>query len=526
MSTINRASGAASDRDGVGAPARSSGGRERKPPAREAGAAATPVEAALALQRSVGNRAAAQMLGELQRRPAEPRPPVPAVQRELRVDRWSPFGGSSKKTFLKKQFKRDLFVPSTGIGRFGLRYDAGSGDLEVVVRLRFEFTDVDPAWASKASQAEARWTDAQKQQWVNDFRTQIMSVWGNISEIHCTKPGWEDVVARPRIVIEETKSKSKSHYNVKVDKGFTNVDSGKYRTSGGSTSVGSQEDPKAAAFQEQDVKDKINDPVMKTHLAGTERTTNINPAYKRDRERLVDRLGKIPAIRFQPRSDTLASADQIADAADKLKDLRKDSALAGNHPIYARINVIPGESRGLETRRVAKIRTELSARGVTQSVRPVPVPGGTGAAPECKLDAGAESDEVKDAYFAQWKRITVAHEFGHMLGLLDEYCPAVSPELLQMMVDEGKLMPGFTMTQEAQARAPQDESKQTAYAKLLKTQGMETPTWARPTASGQEKSTSLMSGGFEILKQHYVTISEGLAKLTKGYVKADEWKIH
>jgi hypothetical protein len=525
MAGTDRASGGAHDKHGV-----ESGGRPR-PQTRAAPQQVSRTDAALALQRSIGNRAAAQILEQVQRSPAERRAgpvasPVPMAGRELRVDRWSPFGGSSKKTFQNKQFKRDLFVPSTGIGRFGLRYDAKSGDLEVIVRLRFEFTDVDAAWASKASAADAGWTDAKKQQWVTDYKSQIASVWGNISEIRCTKPGWDDVVARPRIVIEETKSKSKSHYNVKVDKGFTNIDTGKWRTSGGSTSVGSADDPKAAAFQEQDVKDKINDPVMKNHLAGTERTTNVNPAYKRDRERLVDRLGKIPPIQFQAGTDNLVSPDQIADAADKLKDLRKDSALAGNHPIYARINVVPGESRGLETRRVDKIRTELTARGVTQEVRPVPVPGPTGLAAECKLDGGAESDEVKDAYFAQWKRVTVAHEFGHMLGLLDEYCPAVSPELLQMMVDEGKLMPGFTMTPEAKARAPQDESKQTAYAKLLKTQGMETPTWARPTSSGQEKSTSLMSGGFEILKQHYVTISEGLAKLTKGYVKADEWKIH
>ena len=106
-----------------------------------------------------------------------------------------------------------------------------------------------------------------------------------------------------------------------------------------------------------------------------------------------------------------------------------------------------------------------------------------------------------------------------------------------MNLFEGTLVAGFNtlglaipdagapMSGTAQGRVAQDKDKQDAYAKMLTANNLKTPTWARPTTDSQEKSTSLMSGGFEILTQHYVTIWEALAKATEAHLTQGDWKL-
>ena len=40
-----------------------------------------------------------------------------------------------------------------------------------------------------------------------------------------------------------------------------------------------------------------------------------------------------------------------------------------------------------------------------------------------------------------------------------------------------------------------------------------------------EKSTSLMSGGFEVLRQHHITLWEVLAEMTKDDIPERHWKV-
>ena len=60
---------------------------------------------------------------------------------------------------------------------------------------------------------------------------------------------------------------------------------------------------------------------------------------------------------------------------------------------------------------------------------------------------------------------------------------------------------------------------------LLTKTNLAVPNWARPTASKDEKGTSLMSGGFEVLRQHHITLWEVLAEMTKTDVPETNWKV-
>jgi hypothetical protein len=457
------------------------------------------------LQRLVGNQATIRSMGTGH-----------TVQRQL-IQR-----KTEKEKFMAKTFKKKGFIPSTGIGNFDVEYSPKKGAMKVIVKLHFDFQDVDNAWKSEANDpADTKWKSAQKKQWVKDFKTKVLEVWGDIGQINCKKPGWEDITVKPAIVIEEV-GKGKGNYNVKVDKAFI-TKGGKMRTSQGSTSVGGLDREKEAAFQEQDNKDKINDPKVKGHLSGAERAINIEPALKRDQQRLDECLAAVRKVMFRPGEATLDGGFQalVQKVAQALVALRKDSALAKLHPLKIIITLADGEGGGLGDQRFEAIKAVLVGAGVPNQINKEVVQGRNGSGQIARGDDAG----VSDAYLAHWKRLTVAHEFGHMLGLLDEYCPAVSPDLLEMMVQEGKLKPGYVMSGMAQGKVAQDSDKQTAYSKMLKANKLETPTWARPTSETQEKSTSIMSGGFEVLTQHYVTIWEGLGAATTPTVTKEEWQL-
>jgi len=431
------------------------------------------------------------------------------------------FGFGKKKTAREKfngeKFKLRNHIPSTGTGKFDADYSPTTGKLIITSKIHFNFQD-SSAYASTATDpADTVWTSQGKQQWSDDFVSAVLSKWSNIPTIKSDKPGFDDVVVQPEINLQLVKKPSDAHYALTVTKAFTKKTGG--MRAGGFSGVTRDG---GGSFQEQDTKDKINDPKLKTHLAKTEETTNISPAYKRDRERLVECLGKITPILFVQGSENLAAGMDatLTAAAKSIAALREDSALAKLHPIKIKVSLGSREPGGLVGGRLATIRAIFSANGVENPLTAVQA---MGTALSATFETGAESDDMVKQYVANWSRITAAHEFGHMIGLLDEYCPAVSPDLLQKMVAEGKIT-NTTLSEFAKGKKAQNENEQGAYAKLLDKTGMKTPNWARPTATSEEKGTSLMSGGVEVLQQHYVTIWEALTKMTAAYIAEAHWK--
>lgn len=426
-----------------------------------------------------------------------------------------------REQFNKAKFKLKDWIPSTGGGKFDAEYKPSKGQLKITVKVHFDFQD-SAAYASTATDPEDTvWKKSQKKAWYDKFVAAVMTKWGNIPTISCDKPGFEDVAVKPLIDIQQVSKPSKAHYALDVTKAFTKKTGG-MRAGGmsGLTRDG------GGAFQEFDTEDKINDPEVSQHLAQTEQRVNILPAYERDRERMITELATLDPIVFKDGNGELADGmdAKVVALIGVLTKLKKYSALSGLHPIKIQIALGARESASLVGTRFGVLKEAIENAGIEHPLTSQQIPGVV--ARSATIVAGPDTDDTKDKYLEKWDRYTAAHEFGHMIGLLDEYCPAVSPELLIKMVDEGQISDEeAVVTNTNEARKGQDEASQTAYASLLDKTGLEAQSWSRANKDTQEKSTSLMSGGFEVLKQHYVTIWEALTELTKDHVEETHWKL-
>lgn len=430
-----------------------------------------------------------------------------------------------KEKFLDKKFAKKNHTPSTGLGLFDAEYQPKTGKLNIILRVNFNFQDLG-AYESQATKKEdAYWTDEQKKAWKTNFYDSILSKWGNISPITCTKEGYEDVTATPTISFKEETS-NKAAWNLEIGKSITKKSDGKKRSTGFS-GVSIEDNGKKGkkgkgSFQEMDNIDKIKD----QHLVATEKTTNIDPAYLRDKERLTSVLNTIGDITFKSATADLQEGmkEKLVAAAKKINALGESSALADKHDLIIKTTISSSKNARVGNGRAEAIKSIFTQQGVKNNVTVVILPNTKGS--KANVETGPESDLMKELYKNNWSRITAAHEFGHMIGLLDEYCPAVSPELLLKLHEAGKIDTATPVTTEfAKGKEGNKNNKQTNYANLLKDSGLKAQDWARPTATVEEKSTSLMSGGFELLKQHTVTFWEVLTELTKNEVGKEHWKI-
>jgi hypothetical protein len=454
------------------------------------------------LQRAVGNAAVQRLFGKKKAKAPDTRSPA-------------------RKSFDGKKFEKKDWKPSTGGGKFDASYAPKEGVMHIRMRVHFNFQDADPAYKDTAEDPkEMKWTSAAKKDWGKKWVDSVMGKWGDIAPFTCDKAGFTDVRVKPQIEIEQVSSAAKAHYSLDVSKAFRKKAGG--MRAGGLSGVNREG---TGAFQEQDVYEKINKSKVSQHLRATEGKVNILPAYERDRQRLTTLLSKTPAVGFQAGSAAFddQGAAAAAAVAQAILNLRASSALADLHPIHIVVGIDTGEARGLLLTRFRAIKDILVAAGVHNalSAKEADAPHAWAVA-----EPAPETEQVKEEYMSRWERYTSAHEFGHMIGLLDEYCPAVSPDLILKMVNEGAIAATDTnLSEYAKGKKGNNEAEQGAYAALLTKTGLSVPNWARPEAGKDEKGTSLMSGGFEVLRQHHITLWEVLAEMTKTDVPEANWKV-
>ena len=490
----------------------------------------------------IGNRAISRLIEGGQLPPGHLRPGALTGDRpgNQRVQRLFGLGKKKKKkteepapvsgpmterdTFNASVFKQEDFTPSTKIGKFDAVYRPKDGVMDIISKVHFTFEDVPPEYRDQvANKKDRTWTKAQKKDWTRKWIESVLVKWGDIPPFTCDKPGYEDLVVKPNVKIDVVDDPSKAQYKLKVGKAFETTD-GKMKTGGGSSGVTREG---GGGFQQQDVYDKINDPKVKKHLAQTENKGNIIPAFNRDQERMRTDLEKLPPIMFKWDSDEFYGAGDSSKAtatAQAILKLRDYSALFDLHPIDVHVSLDRDEPTILLMDRFKKVQQVLQAAGVTNTLS---VKRGSGPGRSVRLVASPNAEHVKDQYLAKWDRYTSAHEFGHVLGLLDEYCPAVSPELIADMFSQGQISEGEKeISETAKSKIGSFRDQQSGYADLLKKTGLNVQNWSRPSSSSAgERSTSLMSGGFEVMRQHHVTIWEVLTVLTKDYIESNHWKV-
>jgi len=127
--------------------------------------------------------------------------------------------------------------------------------------------------------------------------------------------------------------------------------------------------------------------------------------------------------------------------------------------------------------------------------------------------------------FPQFAQYAVAHEYGHMLGLPDEYmcCGAATVGILAqrgMASDtdtERDAIKGNTTTQ-AQDFSGTIADQQRDYAALCGEFGIVPPQFGRA-------NPSMMSVGHQIMACHGVTVAHAIWRMTRNYCEKKDWRI-
>ncbi len=417
--------------------------------------------------------------------------------------------------------------------KFDVAYDPTTQQLKVVIKLSFTFNDATAAPA-KVKKKEAgknygqnAWTDEAKAKFKDEFRRNVLGVWNpNAPTIRCTRPGWEGIVAKPVFEIQEVAQGAGQHNNISATKAIL-ADNPNAATPGQKPKVLKAQGVSAwgkvdTGLKEFDVADKISDPSVHQYLHDTERTGNIAPAYQTDNNRLARRLSQFGQLAFTPgNASTLVEPKRLQILVEEFHRLGIPHELTHLHALQV-VGDATGGDVALGRRRANSIIRRLKKAGVENQMVAV---AGPGIADAVTVQAAPADNSVVDTYVHKWARISAAHEFGHMLGLMDEYYGAKSDEVVHKMISDGVLPPG-TRGDHLVANPPTDnvtEAKgQTETMKLLEDANLATPDF---TLADNAKSSSLMTGGYELWPQHYVTVWEALAKLTEAEIGRKWWKL-
>jgi hypothetical protein len=270
-----------------------------------------------------------------------------------------------------------------------------------------------------------------------------------------------------------------------------------------------------AGLQEYDVYDKLQDPRLHTYLHEVERP-NFDETHNLDRRRLGEVLGRLGRVA----SDT--DAIGLRNLADALKRLEIPSSLAGLHPIQVTATATRSTAAG--KRLADRVKQALTNLNVPNAIEAVGIRGPAAGVVVTAKDA---DPAVKTRYRTQWSRFTAAHEYGHMIGLIEEYKGASSALTVKEMISAGWL-PTDTRADHLKLHPPKDVSEtvdQDRSLAVAKRAKVETPDFAMNTTNDAPKTTSLMSGGFDVSSFHMLSAWEVLVQLTSGAVDEKYWKI-
>jgi hypothetical protein len=357
------------------------------------GRQARPVDL-VALQRAAGNRAAQQAI---QRQPAPPAPAPPAPSPNPELQR---FLGTN---FTLGGSRFDLTYNPTG----GAPIDARpiSGNVTVTLRLHITFKNFDRALKrqppynthrfTRAQLADFNWTDDERRKFTTDMVSSIQDAWSAKHRLLCTSPGFEELSAGIKVVVESVADVGRAHNKVtaqKIPKGA----------------------PRFRSFVQGDTSTlDIRDP------SETEEHTVTKPEF-------VRQVGPFELGKAELTPDLTGQLDTIVGELRTLQEPGKQQhGLGEDLPTVFRGRASTPGTRSANK----KLATERAknAEGYVEAAM--------GWAPQGQARGVGEEDATDEARFQRVdvevvnlaggdgpvRQNTAAHEAGHMFGLGDEY---------------------------------------------------------------------------------------------------------
>jgi outer membrane protein OmpA-like peptidoglycan-associated protein len=397
--------------------------------------------------------------------------------------------GRRRDAFALRPLHLDRNIPSTTFGMFDADYFPLAGLMSVTVKMKFNFVSADNApgfaeWLSRTIAGEDLsrfyWSDTEKDDFKRDLIGRISSRWSGQHTMVSTKPCW-NFRALPLVSPVEVANDADAHYVTTVHK---LPSPGISRTS--STNDPDIAHPERPATADLDSGDVVEDPDFASVSVATS-----------ERQRIESALASAAAspVLFANDSDAITptAATALTAFADALKQKNpSDPLIPINVDGFASLEGEVGHNVSLSERRAIAVRSFLAGLGVPQPIGVLghgPV-GSAGDAANRKADITV--DHAFETTYAANRFSAAEHEFGHMLGLPDEYQNNTT---------------GTLGTQQA------------LYSGLVTSAGVQGPSaWGALTASQ-------MSAGVDVLPRHYVTLWEALGRMTAPDIAQSEWSL-
>jgi outer membrane protein OmpA-like peptidoglycan-associated protein len=347
-------------------------------------------------------------------------------------------------------------------GKFDVSYSPKDKLLNADVKVRFQFIDDLPVPGETKDMAEKR--EKRHQAYQASFEQQVVAGWSgkfqlqNIREPQSVWGKLNPVNVKVNVV-DVTTAKAgappaPTHWTIKV----------KLKSLGTAEVIDSQslvkfykgDDVPQAAFNPQTAKDEIKRlrPIIPTPIVFGANSTTVDPKYNARLSFLADYLKRLNNPQFK--LDIVGHANKVGD---------------------------PAKNQTLSAERATNVSGALSGAGLNNHILSAKGVGDTGASASTrwrKVDITADMAKVG------WQNIqdVTLHEFGHMIGLDDEY-------------DRG------------------DKRKLAEHYKLIEMAFGEKYAKQVSKISGSS-SASIMHGGNDVRIHHYVTFWEALYQITEA----------
>jgi len=353
------------------------------------------------------------------------------------------------RAFLATTWTKKNHQPSTGIGLFDAWYDPRAGVLKLTVRLHLQFEADEKD--RKAGKTHA-WTPAERVAWTQTALTEMRTTWSERFIMHCAHPGFDQVPpVRVFVDVHEAPAKE-AHFSAIVLKKPSGAQDHVERSEGRTQQIGAllTEQDEAAAIPDISPRDVG---YKSEAVAWLKQARVVFPAGSHE----IDPLAR-------------AILNSCAFTLKRPEVGVWDLGLYG----WSATDPLEQDPVALAQKRAAVVRDALESQQVPGKVS---VDGASQTA-SAHYSSRAVTLSPRSAHVTAVK---VEHEFGHMLGLGDEY---------------------------------QDEAHgRPAGARTEHTGLVERFLPGTPTVRAQDND-NIMSAGSLMKPQHYVTIIEALASMT------------
>lgn len=472
------------------------------------------------------------------------------------------------------------FIAPTGIGLYDAVYDPASMEYRITARVKFNFIspDVDSAEAVK-------WDGPSKEAYKRETLKVVNEAWSGRYAIKCTRDGWTDLSAKVVVTVEDIADVAQCHFQLDAKRLPVGV-----RSQGGG--VAWSKEPPTIDVDSMGVLPKytqqlqgnifnMRERMMREALAATQsgviQFTHNSHALAQAEVAKLGRLAQSLSAIIKPdvkglkvyiygSTSGFAVSGRAKSRADVVRNWLK-AHVPDSDDVFVAITKLTSEQKPLALKAMQAYYNDFTRTSMSLS--------------GCVIFVAAPPNTVREA---ETNYIVMVHEFGHVLGLPDEYTGRLHPRIaatkplasvmpatmqqfdkmsgqahlqlkegakrkdFRLAMQQGGFartfeehgggidMPLFTagegLFSEADAANKLSLARSAEVSRLVNLHGGDsdqvkaykkaTPEPAFPLKMG---SSSIMATGMDILPAHYLPIWSSLGMATGRYLSPADWEI-